>query len=210
MSLWLGQSGRRCALAGPFIWSLSQHQTTITLNRTARATLFVVCLVVAQSSSAAAAFIACPSMRPPRQKLRLARPLIGLPTLREKFLDLPRLFVSDKVFYVSNRDPALSCEYGRNVMHAVMRDYSGSGAKKFFDLLESKKAEVKDVMMPIRGFVSYSLVRTARGGFSVTICQDKAGTDESVRVAREWIAKNARDTRVARPNISAGAVILHL
>ena len=73
-------------------------------------------------------------------------------------------------------------------MHAVMRDYSGSGAKKFFDLLENKKAEVKDVMMPIRGFVSYSLVRTARGGFSVTICQDKAGTDESVRVAREWIA----------------------
>jgi hypothetical protein len=95
-------------------------------------------------------------------------------------------------------------------MHAVMRDYSGSGAKKFFDLLESKKAEVKDVMMPIRGFVSYSLVRTARGGFCVTICQDKAGTDESVRVAREWIAKNARDTRVARPMISAGAVILHL
>ena len=35
-------------------------------------------------------------------------------------------------------------------MHAVMRDYSGSGAKKFFDLLENKKAEVKDVMMPIR------------------------------------------------------------
>jgi hypothetical protein len=99
---------------------------------------------------------------------------------------------------------------GKNVMHAVMRDYSGSGAKKFFDLLESKKAEVKDVMMPIRGFVSYSLVRTARGGFSVTICQDKAGTDESVRVAREWIAKNACDTRVARPKISAGTVILHL
>jgi hypothetical protein len=128
----------------------------------------------------------------------------------EKFLDLPRLFVSDKVFYVSNRDPALSCEYGRNVMHAVMRDYSGSGAKKFFDLLESKKAEVKNVIMPIKGFVSYSLVRTARGGFSVTICQDKAGTDESVRVAREWIARNARDTRVARPKISEGAVILHL
>jgi hypothetical protein len=46
-------------------------------------------------------------------------------------------------------------------MHAVMRDYSGSGAKKFFDLLESKKAEVKDVMMPIRGFVR---IRAHRGG----------------------------------------------
>jgi hypothetical protein len=47
-------------------------------------------------------------------------------------------------------------------MHAVMRDYSGSGAKKFFDLLESRKAEVKDVMMPIRGFVSYSLPHRSR------------------------------------------------
>jgi hypothetical protein len=95
-------------------------------------------------------------------------------------------------------------------MHAVMRDYSGSGAKKFFDLLENNKAEVKEVIMPIKGFVSYSLVRTARGGFSVTICQDKAGADESVRVAREWIARNARDTRVAAPKVSEGAVILHL
>ena len=69
---------------------------------------------------------------------------------------------------------------------------------------------MKNVIMPIKGFVSYSLVRTARGGFSVTICQDKAGTDESVRVAREWIAKYARDIRVARPKISEGAVILHL
>jgi hypothetical protein len=95
-------------------------------------------------------------------------------------------------------------------MHAVMRDYSGTSAKKLFDLLEKKKAEVKNVIMPINGFVSYSLVRTARGGFSVTICQDKAGIDESVRVARDWIAKNASDTRAAAPTVSEGTVILHL
>ena len=95
-------------------------------------------------------------------------------------------------------------------MHAVMRDYSGTGAKKLFDLLEKKKAEVKNVIMPIKGFVSYTLVRTASGGFSVTICQDKAGTDESVRAARDWIAKNAKDARAARPKVSEGAAILHL
>jgi hypothetical protein len=95
-------------------------------------------------------------------------------------------------------------------MHAVMRDYSGTGAKKLFDLLEKKKAGVKNVIMPIKGVVSYTLVRTARGGFSVTICQDKAGADESVGVARDWIAKNARDTRVAAPKVSEGAAILHL
>ncbi len=95
-------------------------------------------------------------------------------------------------------------------MHAVMRDYSGNGAKKLFDLLENKKTEVKEVMMAVNGFVSYSLVRTARGGFSVTICQDKAGVDESVRVARDWIAKNASDAGQAAPTVSEGTVILHL
>jgi hypothetical protein len=95
-------------------------------------------------------------------------------------------------------------------MHAVMREYSGEGAKKLFDVLEKKKAEVKAALMPVKGFVSYSLVRTARGGFSVTMCQDKAGTDESVRVARDWIAKNAGDTGAAAPTVSEGEVILHL
>ncbi len=95
-------------------------------------------------------------------------------------------------------------------MHAVMREYSDGGAEKLFDLLENKKEEVKDVMMPVNGFVSYTLVRTARGGFSVTICQDKAGVDESVRVARDWIAKNAGDTGAAAPTVAEGTVILHL
>ena len=57
--------------------------------------------------------------------------------------------------------------------------------------------------------MSYSLVRTAGGGFSVTVCQDKAGTDESTRVAREWIAKNASDTGAAAPKVSEGTVMLH-
>ena len=92
-------------------------------------------------------------------------------------------------------------------MHAVMRDYSGDGAKKLFDILEKRTAEVKEVIMPIKGFVSYSLVRTVRGGFSITICQDKAGTDESIRVARDWIAKNASDARRARSSCTSNALL---
>jgi hypothetical protein len=99
--------------------------------------------------------------------------------------------------------------YGRNVMHAVMRNYSGSGADKLFNLLEKIKAEIEKVIKPVKGFVSYSLVHTARGGFSITICQDKSGTDESIRVARDWIAKNASDTRAPAPTVSEGKVILH-
>ncbi len=64
--------------------------------------------------------------------------------------------------------------------------------------------------MTVNGFVSYSLVRTARGGFSVTICQDKAGVEESVHVARDWIAKNTSDVGAAAPTVLEGAAILHL
>jgi hypothetical protein len=128
----------------------------------------------------------------------------------EAFAPSWAVFLHAVGFPSSNRSGRSFSLDGKTVMHAVMRDYSGNGAKKFFELLESKKAEVKDVLMPIKGFVSYSLVRTARGGFSVTICQDKTGTDESVRVAREWIAKNAGDAGAAEPTVLEGTVILHL
>ncbi len=95
-------------------------------------------------------------------------------------------------------------------MHAVIRTYSGKGAIELFDLLEKRKSEVEKLMRPIDGFVSYYLVRTADGGTSVTVCQDKAGTDESVRRARQWIATNASDIRPSDPIVSQGPVIVHL
>ena len=95
-------------------------------------------------------------------------------------------------------------------MHAVVRAYSGKGAKELFDVLEKRKTDVESVMRSVKGFVSYTLARSANGGFSVTVCQDKAGADESVQKAKDWVAKNAADTGVGAPNVSAGTVILHL
>ena len=104
----------------------------------------------------------------------------------------------------------VATKVGGMVMHAVIRNYSGKGAKKLIDVVEKNKVEVEKLMRPIKGFVSYSLVRTSKGGFSVTVCRDKAGTDESTRAARDWIAKNAGKTGAARPAVSEGSVILHL
>ncbi len=95
-------------------------------------------------------------------------------------------------------------------MHAVVRNYSGSGAKELFDVLEKNKAEVERLIGGIKGFVSYSLVRSSDGGFSVSVFQDKSGTEESVRVAREWIARNASGIGAAPPAISEGQVILQM
>ncbi len=76
-------------------------------------------------------------------------------------------------------------------MNVVVRTYSGAGAKELFDVLEKHKADVESIMRSVKGFVSYTLARSGDGGYSVTVCQDKAGIDESVQKARDWVAKNA-------------------
>jgi len=95
-------------------------------------------------------------------------------------------------------------------MHTVVRTYSGKGAKELFDALEKHKADVEKLMRSVKGFVGYTLARSGDGGFSVTVCKDKAGVDESVQKAKDWIAKNAMSTGVAAPKVSEGSVITHL
>ena len=95
-------------------------------------------------------------------------------------------------------------------MQTVIRTYSGKGAKELFDLVENRRADVETLMRSVKGFVSYTIARSADGGFSVTVCQDKAGTDESLEKVRDWIAKNAGSTGVAAPKVSEGSVIIHL
>lgn len=94
-------------------------------------------------------------------------------------------------------------------MHAVIRSYSGKGSRELMDALEKDKAGVEKLLRSVKGFVSYSLVRTADGGSSVSIYQDKAGADESSQKARDWVKQNAANTGVAAPAISEGTVICH-
>ena len=94
-------------------------------------------------------------------------------------------------------------------MHAVIRTYSGKGAKELFDVLEHHKADVETVMRPVKGSVSYTAARTGDGGVTVTVCQDKAGTDESVAKARDWVAKNAASAGAAAPKVAEGPVLIH-
>jgi len=95
-------------------------------------------------------------------------------------------------------------------MHVVVRTYSGGGAKQLFDLIEQRKAEVEAVIRSVPGLVSYTMARSGDGGITVTVCQDKAGTDESLRVAREWIQKNASGIGSSPPAVSEGSVVIQI
>ena len=95
-------------------------------------------------------------------------------------------------------------------MYAVVRTYSGQGANSLFNVLEQRQPQVESVIRAVSGFQSYTLIRTDDGGVAVTVCHDKAGTQESMRVARDWIQKNAEDLGVSPPSVSEGSVVLHL
>ena len=95
-------------------------------------------------------------------------------------------------------------------MHAVVRNYSGAGAKQLFDVLEQRKAEVETTLRKVPGLVSYTLLRSGDGGMSVTVCKDKAGADESLKVAREWIKNNASNVQTSPPAVTEGSVIVQI
>jgi hypothetical protein len=95
-------------------------------------------------------------------------------------------------------------------MYAEIRRYSGQNVDALFDLIEELKSDVESLMRTIPGFVSYSLIRTDGGGAAFTVCSDKAGADQSARIAHDWIASNAGDLGTKDPEIFEGRVVVHL
>jgi hypothetical protein len=95
-------------------------------------------------------------------------------------------------------------------MHVVTRTYTGKGASELGALLTSRKAEIEKLMGAVPGFVRYDLVQTADGCFSITVCNDKAGTDRSMDVARDWLKTNAGQLGLAKPAVSEGKAIISI
>jgi hypothetical protein len=95
-------------------------------------------------------------------------------------------------------------------MYAVIRTYLGPEAKQLFELLEERNADVEATLRKVPGLVSYTLLNTGDGGTSITVCADKAGTDESLKVARDWIQKNARNINAKPPVVTEGPVIVQI
>ena len=95
-------------------------------------------------------------------------------------------------------------------MYSMVRFYSGPGAKELFDLLVERKSEVESILRDVSGLVSYDLIQTAEGGVTVTVCENKAGTDESLAKAVDWLKENAGHLSASPPGVSEGPVAIHL
>jgi hypothetical protein len=82
------------------------------------------------------------------------------------------------------------------------------GNAQLMDELARRTDEVEQLIRDVSGFVSYSLVRTADGGFSVSVFEERAGTEESSRRAADWIRQNAPQVAGSPPEIIKGEAFL--
>ena len=93
-------------------------------------------------------------------------------------------------------------------MFASIRNYNA--APTLADELIKRQDEIKAVLRPIRGFHAYYLIKTNDGAVSMTVCEDRAGAEESNRVAATWLKDKLPTFATFTPEISAGEVRIHL
>jgi hypothetical protein len=94
-------------------------------------------------------------------------------------------------------------------MHVVVRRYSG--ASVLVDAMTQRQQEVRDLISTVPGFRAYYAARTTDGGgaMTITICGDKAGTDESTRRAGEWVRANLAGASMNPPEVTEGETYIN-
>jgi hypothetical protein len=78
------------------------------------------------------------------------------------------------------------------------------------DELVKRQDDIKSVLRPVPGFRAYYLLQTGNGVVSMTVCDDRAGAEESNRVAAGWLKDKLPTFATRPPEISTGEVRIHL
>jgi hypothetical protein len=93
-------------------------------------------------------------------------------------------------------------------MYAVIRAYAGNPG--LADTLAEHTDEIRQVIGGIEGFKAYYLVKLGEGTTTISVFEDQAGAEQSVRAAAAWLAENLPDLEVAAPYVTAGDVLIEL
>jgi hypothetical protein len=88
-------------------------------------------------------------------------------------------------------------------MFASIRKYN---APALADELVKHQDEVKAVLRPIQGFHAFYMLKTNEGMLSVTVCTDRAGAEESNRVASTWLKDKLPTFATTPPEVTTGEV----
>jgi hypothetical protein len=94
-------------------------------------------------------------------------------------------------------------------MYAVIRHYhfNPEDGKRVDQLI---KEEFVPLIKEAEGFVRYYWLDTGEGeGASLSVFQDKAGADESILLAADFVKKSLSELLVQKPEVIEGAIKAH-
>jgi hypothetical protein len=88
-------------------------------------------------------------------------------------------------------------------MYVVVRRYSGASA--LVDAMIPREQEIRDLISGVPGFRAYYAIRGSGGTVAtITVCDSKEGTDESIRRAADWVRANVSGVSISPPEITEG------
>ena len=91
-------------------------------------------------------------------------------------------------------------------MYVTIRRYKNAGA--LAEAMTAKKDEVMKLIKGVPGFVAYYATRDGDSMTTVSVYDDKAGGDESTRIAGEWVRANVTSPP-SSPDVSGGEVFFN-
>ena len=91
-------------------------------------------------------------------------------------------------------------------MYIVVRTWANAAAVA--DMMLQKKQEVTDLISGVPGFIAYYATRAGDTFTSVTICDSQAGTQESTRLAGDWVKKNVTRSSIGAPQVAEGETFI--
>lgn len=87
-------------------------------------------------------------------------------------------------------------------MYAVIRRYTS--AAPLIEAMDRASQEIERLMTAVPGFVAYHAIRTGDTVVTVSVCRDRAGTEETTRRAAEWVRDHLPAGAVGAPEVTAG------
>ena len=91
-------------------------------------------------------------------------------------------------------------------MYIVNRTWTNAGAVA--DAILQNQQDVTDKMKAVPGFVAYYAARNGDTLTTVTVCESQAGTQESTRLASEWVKQNLTGVSVGAPQVTEGETFI--
>jgi quinol monooxygenase YgiN len=108
-----------------------------------------------------------------------------------------------------NRPTIEKFQLRRSIMFAVIRHYHFN-PKDSAEIDRRIREDFVPMVKKAKGFVRYYWLDTGEGeGASVSVFKDKAGADESVRLAADYIQKHLSKLITQKPEIIEGPIKAH-